>query len=333
MFSDTKPEYKECRLCGTAATLRNSHLHPKFYWEWLQRTGSKYFRVSDRPNLRFQDGYKLPMLCADCEGRFSRTETVFAAEIFRPLVSDSSAIVTYSEGTYHCLISILWRCLAYDIDVGQTAQVPALKHGELLDAEAEWRGFLLHGQSLQRFERVHLFVTDFPVNDSPQINQYLTRDVDATAMWTETKLLGFYTKFGRFIVVAEMTDFDASKWVNTLVVATGGVFVPGETRILDGRFGEFLLDRAGRYRRSRREFYAGLSAKQKEVIRRNEERQGASFQTSDLRRAQLLDSAWDSAVKKVGRNEPCPCGSGIKYKRCHGFHTITFALTRPEDPK
>jgi preprotein translocase subunit SecA len=24
------------------------------------------------------------------------------------------------------------------------------------------------------------------------------------------------------------------------------------------------------------------------------------------------------AVKKVGRNEPCPCGSGRKYKKCHG---------------
>ncbi len=22
--------------------------------------------------------------------------------------------------------------------------------------------------------------------------------------------------------------------------------------------------------------------------------------------------------KKVGRNDPCPCGSGIKYKKCHG---------------
>lgn len=24
-------------------------------------------------------------------------------------------------------------------------------------------------------------------------------------------------------------------------------------------------------------------------------------------------------VVKVGRNEPCPCGSGLKYKRCHGL--------------
>ncbi len=24
-------------------------------------------------------------------------------------------------------------------------------------------------------------------------------------------------------------------------------------------------------------------------------------------------------VVKVGRNDPCPCGSGLKHKRCHGF--------------
>jgi preprotein translocase subunit SecA len=26
-------------------------------------------------------------------------------------------------------------------------------------------------------------------------------------------------------------------------------------------------------------------------------------------------------VKKVGRNQPCPCGSGKKYKLCHGAAT------------
>jgi preprotein translocase subunit SecA len=25
-----------------------------------------------------------------------------------------------------------------------------------------------------------------------------------------------------------------------------------------------------------------------------------------------------AAATKVGRNEPCPCGSGRKYKKCHG---------------
>jgi preprotein translocase subunit SecA len=29
---------------------------------------------------------------------------------------------------------------------------------------------------------------------------------------------------------------------------------------------------------------------------------------------QRTASEWD----RVGRNDPCPCGSGKKYKRCHG---------------
>lgn len=33
-------------------------------------------------------------------------------------------------------------------------------------------------------------------------------------------------------------------------------------------------------------------------------------------------NVWDpeeaTSVAKVGRNAPCPCGSGSKYKRCHG---------------
>jgi preprotein translocase subunit SecA len=27
-----------------------------------------------------------------------------------------------------------------------------------------------------------------------------------------------------------------------------------------------------------------------------------------------------NAEPKVGRNDPCPCGSGKKYKKCHGAH-------------
>ena len=38
---------------------------------------------------------------------------------------------------------------------------------------------------------------------------------------------------------------------------------------------------------------------------------GSVSQDTDLRT--LAD-----AVPKVGRNEPCPCGSGKKYKQCHG---------------
>ena len=106
---------------------------------------------------------------------------------------------------------------------------------------------------------------------------------------------------------------------DTAIADTGGEFVPGRCRILDASFGEFLLDRASRYRRSRQEFYSRLSRNQKDVIRRNEEAQGEKFHQSDLRLVQALDAMWDKRIPEVGRNERCPCGSGIKYKRCHGL--------------
>ena len=30
------------------------------------------------------------------------------------------------------------------------------------------------------------------------------------------------------------------------------------------------------------------------------------------------DAQQPKRTKKIGRNEPCPCGSGKKYKHCHG---------------
>ena len=30
------------------------------------------------------------------------------------------------------------------------------------------------------------------------------------------------------------------------------------------------------------------------------------------------DGSTEENVVKVGRNDPCPCGSGKKYKHCHG---------------
>ena len=37
-----------------------------------------------------------------------------------------------------------------------------------------------------------------------------------------------------------------------------------------------------------------------------------------LRRA--FDGRPATAAPKIGRNDPCPCGSGTKFKKCHGAH-------------
>jgi preprotein translocase subunit SecA len=65
-----------------------------------------------------------------------------------------------------------------------------------------------------------------------------------------------------------------------------------------------------------------------ERLRRAEAAQKMNFQHSQLEASE--DQAGDGSSpqnkaetfvreeRKVGRNEPCPCGSGKKYKQCHG---------------
>jgi len=35
-------------------------------------------------------------------------------------------------------------------------------------------------------------------------------------------------------------------------------------------------------------------------------------------REQQAPQPYVKTEKKIGRNDPCPCGSGKKYKNCHG---------------
>jgi preprotein translocase subunit SecA len=48
----------------------------------------------------------------------------------------------------------------------------------------------------------------------------------------------------------------------------------------------------------------------------------AQTNTQNLRENRPESAALPAAKangRKVGRNDPCPCGSGKKYKRCHGI--------------
>jgi preprotein translocase subunit SecA len=38
----------------------------------------------------------------------------------------------------------------------------------------------------------------------------------------------------------------------------------------------------------------------------------------EAQQAQAMAAALQSGMPKVGRNDPCPCGSGKKFKHCHG---------------
>ena len=62
-----------------------------------------------------------------------------------------------------------------------------------------------------------------------------------------------------------------------------------------------------------------VDRKQKEIIEereRSESPEPAQSKPRPSRRA--IVSQQPKRNLKVGRNDPCPCGSGKKYKHCHG---------------
>jgi len=48
------------------------------------------------------------------------------------------------------------------------------------------------------------------------------------------------------------------------------------------------------------------------------EKQNLSYSAPTLDSSENVKTVTQTKVSEVGRNEPCPCGSGKKYKRCHG---------------
>ena len=55
-----------------------------------------------------------------------------------------------------------------------------------------------------------------------------------------------------------------------------------------------------------------------EVSTNNQEQQKSPIQKRVYSNKELINRRQASKHKKVGRNEPCPCGSGKKFKQCHG---------------
>ncbi|MGH7591803.1 MAG: SEC-C metal-binding domain-containing protein, partial [Gemmatimonadales bacterium] len=48
---------------------------------------------------------------------------------------------------------------------------------------------------------------------------------------------------------------------------------------------------------------------------------GAAIERGALPAGAVAAGASAAGVATVGRNDPCPCGSGKKYKKCHGAVT------------
>lgn len=147
-----------------------------------------------------QDGYKRPLLCGDCEERFSAFETATARQVFRPIVEDSAAPTRYDGSFVRFLISVLWRNLAVDIDEGINDIVP-----EFHKVEESWRRFLLDEQPLTAYDRVHVFVAGIPSSGPAGHSVYLSRDADFTVVTRGSLPIAVYAKSTRMRFMEQRT--------------------------------------------------------------------------------------------------------------------------------
>ena len=309
----------QCRLCLSSRELVEGHVIPKFVFRWMKQTSTGFIRRVIEPNLRRQDGPTERIMCGDCDGKLGVAEKWFAETIFTPVVGGDHGPFQYDSRLAQFVASVLWRCAVVwppSRMKKRTAHEPTI-----LSATEEWRRFLDAGTRPSTFGRFHLFQTDLVterVIPNTRFNRYLTRDVDATLVTSADHAMS-YAKFARFILIGEITALGDEFSVGTLISLDEGI-LPIKQSIEDGRFGSFLARRSQRVAEVENK---GISERQQELIARTFQEKASQLEGSDYMRSLEADLSAHVepekiAGRKIGRNELCPCGSGEKYKRCHG---------------
>jgi hypothetical protein len=295
--------------------LEEGHFYPKFVIKWARSTGGAFWRSGGDPNRRRQDGPKEHFLCETCEDIFQVEEKAFAEAVFRPRTEDPFSPVDYDHHVARFTTSMLWRVVRR---YGDGFQGKPRLHGPLQAAREEWRRFLLGETALQEFDRFHLFVTDVAVlNQAIPVqgfNRYMARALDGCIAENDVQTTCFvYAKLARFLFFGEILPFDESAWHGTRVGLQGGQ-LPVKQAIGQDGSGEFLISRA---RRVAELFNQKLTPRQAAKHRRAIPPPGTdAFRVWEADQTSDIDPFYPG-LAKPGRNEPCPCGSGLKFKRCH----------------
>ncbi len=303
-----------CRLCRKLAVLRESHVIPRFVTDWMKRTGTPYLRYVVDPNRRRQDGRKVRLLCDDCEQRFSRVEGWFNLNFFKPYVDERKLKFQYGPELYRFLLSILWR-------VAATTDADPRFSAQLEQTCSEWQAALLEERAPRFCDGIFLFLTDIGTLDGEvpvvNFNRYMARAVDATIANNQNDAF-VYAKLARFIVVGEITPIQDEWLENARVSPTGGTYRTDGV-VMRNPISEFLMNRAAE---AHQRYERGLSDRERERIDATTRKHGPRLRNSDLAAAIHADHIAhvdpSPMISRMGRNERCPCGSGKKFKRCHG---------------
>lgn len=260
-----------CRLCEQERQLEVSHILPRFVVKWQRDTAVSAIREVERPNVRTQDGTKLPFLCSDCEDRFESYETPFAASVFHRVHQPLEALptqVSYGRFGLKFAVSVSWRLLRYWSENERfAAVVGGEKYALVQRALARWRQFLLDdAPHPAEFEQhvLPLNLVERPIaGQSPSFNRYAVRAVEHSFAHS-SEIMFVYSKLGRLVVFGMLPPYPrVPGWRGTKLHVNKGVIVLRNAIIeIPEPIADFLNDRAEYAARS----IVSISPRQKSKI-------------------------------------------------------------------
>ncbi len=229
-----------CSLCLQKKELQASHVVPRFVGKYLKSTSATGFMTGTRAEERVQDFPTLPLLCPECEQRFSKLEAYFANEIFFPFHEKNVRDFQYDARLQAFVVSLSWRTLkaTYE-DMSQEAP-------DLLsfvdEAESKWRQFLLGEKSdVEPYENHVVFLgSKIPGQVLPKFEWYAGRTVDATLAGNDVVFA--FTKFPSMIFVSSIHPTRLKGWKGTLLKNEGRIST--DQMVEDTEFWNFLGTRA-----------------------------------------------------------------------------------------
>ena len=258
-----------CRLCGQGAELRQSHIIPRFVYQWLKDTSATgHFRFSQQPNLRVQDGLKIPMLCASCETRFNDWETKFATHVFHPFTAGKTHTAFYGGWMYRFCTSVSWRVLAHYLDNKYVRHLSSRLLLRATETECLWRQFLLGAGPIpegteQHFLPLGSIQTITHSNCPHNINRYILRSIDMDVASNKRDSVFVYAKLGPLVVLGFAEMPNSHQWLGTKLDVDHGAIQPRGYTIPAG-FDDFLFEKSRKVARTQE----AMSDRQKDTIDR-----------------------------------------------------------------
>lgn len=141
----------KCALCENEAELMQSHIVPKLVYRRIRSHPNSRFRSMDNFGKELQDGEKRPMLCHDCEEKFSAGETWFANSFLDEYLNTDIIPSVDKDKLDDYILSVSWRILWDDLYRLNSFQGEFYR-SELECFEKKCRNYLLNGGTPDFFQ-------------------------------------------------------------------------------------------------------------------------------------------------------------------------------------